>query len=289
MEFGEYKATYLNLQSAIIQARIVGLASTESLKGFPKRLPPEVRRTVVSQLREFTQQLGEAVNALQESGEASRRIEDAAEADRSRLFSPTLQLFMLQVLRGRPIAEIDFDFVLNDMQLVLLLAYFEGFLSDSLKAACSQDIRTLYSGRKMSIERVLSSGNWEGLVARVIDDFAYESGWKALPERLLFLTSELGLDLQLLQAELDELKETELLRNLVVHNGSRVSQEYLDRTSRRDRHLGETVLVSGESVEKLTHLLQRLASDVYTAISTKFFKVSLPELGVIWQRPSSRP
>jgi hypothetical protein len=207
----------------------------------------------------------------------------------SPLFSPTLNLFLLQTLQGKSLSELDFDFVLNDMQLVLFLAYFEGFLSDSLRAACSKDIRTLYSNRKMSIEKILTSGNWDSLVTRVIDDYTYEAGWKSLPERLLFLTNILGLGIDLPQGELDELKEDELLRNIVVHNGGRVSQEYLDRTTEKDKKLGETVPISSQMIERLMNLIQWFASDIYVAISTKFFWATLPQIGSTWRRPGSRP
>jgi hypothetical protein len=88
--------------------------------------------------------------------------------------------------------------------------------------------------------------------------------------------------------ELDDLDAAENLRHIIVHNGSRVSPEYLTRTKRTDLRVGDRVQVTSGYAQDVSWMVSGLSTALFTAISIKYFGASRAEItGMLVRRDES--
>jgi len=118
-------------------------------------------------------------------------------------------------------------------------------------------------------ETIVSVGNYEELINHLADRLAFESG-HSVTEKTSTLKNEFALDIKVPNEINLILERGELLRNLVAHNGGRVSVEY-KRKSNTDLTLGESVFIADDFVEKVFNAAFYLAKDVFGSIAKKYF------------------
>ena len=190
-----------------------------------------------------------------------------------------------QILAGKTHKEMDFDRLLYAQELVMLIAHLDAFLGDSLRTICRKEPKMLYSNKQMRWDSILKQGNWQNLTESMIEEHTYQFGWKSIRERLAFLSSEYGLSITTPSAELLVIDEAEKTRHIVIHNGGKVSQEYIARSGKTDVQIGELIPISSDDTDRISMIAQMLGADVFLAIAQKFFKAEKKELTGILRRP----
>lgn len=273
MNLQEYKQIYFDFEVAVSCTRLIAVLSAKSLRGFPKNLPPDWKEVIAKTFREWGNALTLAADTAASTGSASvvfsmadsdmQFLEPAANIVKAGSFGSNTT----RVVESLPFAQ----------ELAMLVAHLDALMSDCLKAACRVEPRLLHRTKKMNWETILEIGHWEGVITKMIEDYAYEFGWKSTKEKVQYLLSEHGLAITTPQAKLDSIDEAESIRHLVVHNGSRVSQEYLDRTGRTDLSVGDIIPIDEQYAGKVHSSILDLGSDVFLAIGTKYFHASREE------------
>ena len=127
--------------------------------------------------------------------------------------------------------------------------------------------------------------DFDRLYMSMIEEHTYQFGWKSIRERLAYLSSEYGLSITTPSAELLVIDEAEKTRHIVIHNGGKVSQEYLTRSGRADVQIGELIPISSHDTDQISMIAQMLGADVFLAIAQKFFTAEKMELTGILRRP----
>ena len=84
------------------------------------------------------------------------------------------------------------------------------------------------------------------------------------------------------------LEGAENIRHIIVHNGGRASQEFINRTGRNDLAVGEIVPVTAEYVGDVSSSSRLLASELFTKVSKKFFQVGESDLDGVWRLSESQ-
>jgi hypothetical protein len=197
---------------------------------------------------------------------------------------------IVHVVGGSTEGHPDFARLLLTHELTMTLALVEAFLGDSLRAMCRREPRILRRSKQITWEEVVDAGNWDFLLARLVEAFAYDFGWKSLRDKVVWLGKEHGLKLVLAEPELAAMDGAEQTRHLIVHNGGRASAEYLERTGRTDVAVGTLVPIDSGFVEAFHDVALYLCGEVYAAIAMGFFgEPADPHTGVVrFPRPLSR-
>lgn len=283
-----YRSRYFDFLRAVQSTRAISLVASEALKDFPAGLPAKSRKNVVAFMRDVG---GALTSVLEQKKNAPDEIAGGVEArktvtvkQRGTLATVAVQLFMTQTLSGRNPRDLDFPYRLRAQELVMLLAHFDAFMSDSLRAICLREPNTLKRSKTLAWEDIIRSGSWEALMRRLVDDHVYAFGWGSAREKLTALERECGLKIEANEPDLVKIDEAEQIRHLVVHNNCRVSHEYIRRTRRTTPRIGKSVQIPPRLVEETASAVTVVASSIFTATAAKFFGADPTTLTGVWRR-----
>ena len=113
--------------------------------------------------------------------------------------------------------------------LVMLFAYFEAFLLDSLKLICDRKPEKMCSSKTLIIEEIIKSGSYESVMSLVREKYITEVWTDVLSTLGLFdgsfVTKCFNTD------ELDFFKKFLQLRHIIVHNDCKASQQFIRQTN----------------------------------------------------------
>lgn len=293
MDLKEYKQLYYNFEMSINQTRLISLAAGETLKEFPKRLPPEARNAMSNKFQSFAQRILKSIGSEEEkvdSKEIPIHFSERTEGkdSPSPFFIPWINLNIARIIAGKDTEQTtDFNNLLYAQELAMLFAHLDAFMGDSLRVMCRKEPRLLHRSKKMSWDSIIASGSWESLLEKMIEEYSYDFGWKSVNEKIQYLQTEHGLTIDTSPDDLNQLDDAEKTRNIVIHNGSRVSQEYLDRTMRTDVKVGDLIPISADYIQRISSLVRFVGIDVFMAVARKFFHATESEFMGIWQRVES--
>ena len=97
----------------------------------------------------------------------------------------------------------------------------------------------------------------------------------------------MGLNIEIPNSEFSILEEAENIRNIVVHNGGRISQEYINRTEKSGLNVGDLIPITAEFMEKVSYISLLLGWDIFVLVSKKFFNIDDSKL--MWRNRNSSP
>jgi len=276
MQWEVYRKTYYTYLLSVSQTSLLTRVASEVLKDFPRKLPDNLYRTLKEDLRKAVDAF-RRLFSVSRPGEESPTITFQTEGD---IFQPTFDMYSAQAMLGHRIQPQDFMRTLCSQELVMLFAHLDAFIADSVRAICQVRPEVLKRDKTIEWKIIFDCGGWEHLVNHLIERYVYEFGWGTVRKRIGFVTKEFGLEVEMSEASLRLIDEAENTRNIVVHNGGRVSQEYIARTGRTDVTLGELVPLPLEYVERAAIETRMLASVVMECVARKFFNIKDADLPV---------
>jgi hypothetical protein len=257
------------------------------LADFPTRVPDELWSTVQPILNDFIERSERAAAVLdgrvgaREAAEGERGPGGAGSIERSRtpfrtnpLSSDIILLAMQHVLAGKKKVRVDFTSILYRQQLVMVLAYLDGFIVDSILAMASAEPRILAQRKTILWSDVVAAPSIEYLKEQIGERYAYELGWKSIVDRLNHLSDAHGVVVETPESERETIDAAEQLRHIIVHNNGRASAEYLTRTGRQDIAVGEAVDIETEYVGRIYDAALMMFTDVFVGVSRKYFGVT---------------
>lgn len=287
MAWKKYYFTYQTYELSVALTSLVSMVGAEVFLDFPARLPKDLGEHLAKGVREVLSE----IEASRSDPSADVTIDRATLerfGDEGGFLGRFFDMMTTNVMLGYADLEV-VDFRLQDVvcaqALVMYFAHLDAFMSDTVRTVCRVRPQVLSTGKKMDWQTIIALGGWDELVNHMTERYVFESGWGSVRQRVEFLRERLGLVIDLSESHLESLEETENIRHIVVHNGGRVSQEYIARTGRTDLELGTFVGVTLESVEGVMYLSRLLANGVFKAVSTKFFGKDESSLAGVWTMP----
>lgn len=277
MDWREYRDTYQSYELSVSQSRVVTVVAKETLKDFPTQVP----KTIAKPLRET---MREVRNFLASPDRIVMNVTETHEIAKA-----TLSMYFARENLGISTEDVDFERALDSQALVMLFAHIDSFMSDSLEAICRVRPEVMKSSKKMDWESIISYGGWEELLDHMIEDYVFQFGWQSVAKRIEFLREQLGITIDCEDIEIELIGQAENIRNIVVHDGGRVSEEYLKRTGRTDLGLGELVPITSEFVDRAFQVTRTLAGDLFIAVSKDFFGRDNLMVAGVWRRRGCNP
>jgi hypothetical protein len=124
----------------------------------------------------------------------------------------------------------------------------------------------------MTWDEILTLGGWDTLVEKMVEENCYEFGIMSLEKRIIMLIEKYGLSDWTKANICAQLIFSEYLRHIIVHNGGRANQEFINKTKRINIGIGDIVPIMEEDLLVVMPSMQLFISDLFRAIATKFFK-----------------
>ena len=101
--------------------------------------------------------------------------------------------------------------------------------------------------------------------------FVLEFGSPNITKRIKYLSKDLNIKINYSNLNLELLDEAENARHIIIHNGGKVSQEYLERTKRTDLSIGEFLPTGFDYADSVAKASHKLINEVFQSVSEKFF------------------
>ncbi len=273
-----YKRFYYDAVTGIQRGQVASMVSALVLAEFPSKLPVEVKDEIIKAMKGFAAMIDDT---LQEQ-EAKEKTSDGLNTNGSPLTWPSLKLFISAAL-SKDSCSLDFGPLLFQQGLVMTLAHIDGFLSESFKVIFRREPRVLRRSKQLTWEDALAAGSYEKLLTTLSEQYAFELGWKTLSQRIEWMRDEINLPLHAV-SEYAMLEEAFQIRHIIVHNGGRVSKEFLARTGRADVTLGEDLILTPGYCKEIAAQAELFCSDVFVCIAEKFFEAKKTDLTGIFMR-----
>lgn len=286
MKWDNYREIYWTFELSVNQTKILNFYGRETFKEFPASLPDNIKSQWDNN-KVFLLEMFEKAYSLIENqsiDEASKNLEFECDIN---LGNPEILMNQMAIYKSlielnmKKDENINFQRLFYSQELVMMIAHLEAFLSDSLRAICKVKPEILKSNRKVDTTTIIDSKNRDELIEFLIENYIYDFGWKTLKDKIFFLKDRIGLNVEIPDSELSMLWEAENIRNIVVHNGGRVSQEYINRIEKKGLNVGELIPITSDLMEEVSHIIPLIGWDIFAQTSNKFFGVD--ELKLIWR------
>lgn len=293
MNWETYERTYRDYTTAASQIEILTIVSNESLKDFPANLPEHLRETLAAGLIEVAGALREVAKSALDGHVAKRTVDPREDHANNSLFNSVLKAYLSGASRSDggfdSSFELNFERLLSSQALIMVFAYLDAFLGDTLRVICSIRPEVLKTDKKMNWSKALEFERRDDLIRHLTERYVYDFGWLTLLDRIDYLKAKLGLAINPPSPDVALLQMGENVRHVAVHNGGRASQEYLAKTGRTDLSVGELVPLTFNEVDRISNAASLLAADIFEAVSEKFFDRTGDELGAVMLRAKEIP
>ena len=286
MQWEKYRATYQVYEFSMALTSLATMVGADIYRDFPARLPLDLAKRFEEASREVLSQL-EAFGPVP-GGDESARFVHLGKSGENMFIHRVLDMMTAMVMLGyTDPKEIDLGLqsAVCSQALVMYFAHLDAFLADTLRMLCQVNPQILSTGKKIAWETIMALGGWDELIDHLTEQYAFEFGWGTVRQRVESFEGRLGLAIGLSESELQSLSEAENLRHIVIHNGGRVSEEFVARTGRTDLAPGTIVRVTLEYVEGVLDLSRLLANRVFRAVSAKFFGKDDSTMVGVWEEP----
>ena len=280
MEWDNYKKVYRNFEFSISQSMVMTLISHEVLKQWPQSLPESTQKPLAEARKQWsdlwTSHFDNKTTSEQFSAELDRMFKEWERIEgQPALFKTVMRMNLFRP--DQATKELDFSRIVNSQALVMMFAHLDAFMADSIRTTCRVCPEILKCDKKMEWVDIVSCGSWDKLIDQLIEQYSFQFGWQSVAKRLDFLKKQIGLEFAFQEEKLRIIDDSELIRNVVTHNGGNVSQEYLVRSRRTDVSLGQPIPITLDSIRQLFTAIGLLGDTLYKAIAKKFYGKDNPD------------
>ena len=291
MDLEEYERRYRVFALSMQQTRLVATVAAKELADFPAGLPLEWRPSVIETFQTIGEQMPAVIAAAAPGPNAkasfTKDLKDLPHAD---LVIAAISFMMDGSLLGPgehdPVKQ-DFTSVVYAQMLTLSFAHASAFVADSGRAICHARPGILKCDRKLDWRTIIEAGDWNAVFSTIVDDFVYAFGWDSIRKCVEEMCKRFGLKLDITDEMMRRIDDAELLRNLIVHAGGRVSTEYIRRSGRADVALGQKLSVDMRAVSRVWLDILVLGGQLFRAVAETHLGAVRGTITGIWVRPEA--
>jgi len=169
----------------------------------------------------------------------------------------------------------------------MIFAHLDAFLADCMRCGLVQRPDLLARDKQVKWGQVLKCRNWDSLIEHFSEDYVFEFTWKTMTERVAHLRSALNLELTFSEERIARLQRASHVRHILIHNGGRVSKEFITRTGESHLTIGRPIPLLPIYAKELRLLSGQLADDLFVTISKQCFDREVPRSYQIDERQSA--
>ncbi len=170
--------------------------------------------------------------------------------------------------------------ILTEELIVLSHSYLEAYISDVLRIVYLKDSSLLNSESQFSWNEIKQEKDLKSLKESLIDKILSKSALNRIDEIIPKLRNE-PLYLEGLRIDNDHLaylKELRLLRNCIIHNGSRLSEEYRRFKKIRKHECTIHKHMNWNLVNNQYFLIKYVAFEIFVSVAVKYFNKNIDHL-----------
>ncbi len=259
---------FQNMRANMSKVDLLSMYSHEIFENFPKSLP----NNSLDEFKHDIPILSEVKSKLTSTQFNLLSEENYVELGMSKKFYRFLNNLSIVQIGEIDIESIDFQQVLYSQELISLYSYLEGYFQDLQRILYEQD-KTLLSNKdkQVLLNKILEVENYEQLIKIIIDDKLVKSGYEKISSIIEKWKKEpFKIILKLKKAELIRLDEFTLIRNIIIHNNSKVDDSLIDYLDGEKYEVGQNYRLTPEIMKEFRDLIFKIVFSAYTEICFKY-------------------
>lgn len=256
---------FQNMKANMAKVDLLSMYSHEIFIDFPKNLPNNQFQKDITIINNVKANLSNTEFALLTE-------EQYTNFGVSKKFYRLLNNMSFAQLGDSELESNDFEQVLYRQELISLYSYLEGYFQDLQRLLFEND-KTLLSnkGKEIPLNNILDAENYEQILAQVIDEKLAKSGYEKIPSIIEKWKREpYKIILKLKKAELKELDKFTIIRNIIIHNNSKVNDSLMGFLSVDDYKVGQSFILDTVVMREFRSMVFNIVFSAYLEIYMKY-------------------
>ena len=176
---------------------------------------------------------------------------------------------LLNVLPGEN-ENSNFQQVILGQEFINYLAHLEALMQDVFRHVFKNNPDLLPEDKEIKWKEIVDKKSVEEIHDYVIDKHLEKSGYDKLSHQIEKLNNKPFLfSISIKKEKLIEIENLITIRNLILHNGSKITNDYLKLNPKSKFALNETIILTREEVNNAQLLINKVAYETYASICYK--------------------
>jgi hypothetical protein len=247
---------------------LLSMYSHEIFVDFPKNLPENSKQQHKSDMEILNKAKTDLTNIEFNLLTEKQYVELGV----SKEFYRFVHNFSLAEFKSNELESFDYEQVLYGQELISLYSFLEGYFQDLQRLLFLND-KSLLSNNdtEVSLNKVLKAENYNELISIIIEEKLEKSGyekissiinkWKREPFKII---------LKLKKDELEELDKFTCIRNIIIHNNSKINESLICYLNKDEFKIGQTFKLDIQIMKKFKDLVFEIVFNAYIEISCKY-------------------
>lgn len=281
-QWDDFDHAYIDFAMEYSQQMLTYTLSVELLSDFPKNLPDYIltpivarrHRVLAAEMRRRGMTANPDFAADDSFFELAASVELTEEQHRIRCAYEGLYAVARY---GKKMPEMEFPQFrrfLVAQNVVVICAFAEGFLANTIRRLCSVDFTPFDQWKSKRKEKLAGINESD-----MFEQFIFEMGYGSFEKKLSRIEQEFGFQVSTSKADRTKIRELFLIRNCMVHNASLVSKVYKQRgMNRHSLSVGDGMPLPEEETEELIDILVDSVTAIYRSVAVNVLKRSAETL-----------
>jgi len=169
----------------------------------------------------------------------------------------------------------DYEQVLFGQELISLYSYLEGYFQDLQRLLFLND-KTLLSNndKEIALNKIINAENYEELISIIIEEKLAKSGY----EKISFIINKwkkepFKIILKLKKEKLEEFDKYTCIRNIIIHNNSKIDKDLIRHLNEEAFEIGQTFKIDIGIMKKFRNLVFEIVFNAYLEICNRYPKI----------------
>lgn len=259
---------FQNMKANMAKVDLLSTYSNKIFADFPRSLPKDSMENIKNDLlilKEVKEKMdGEKFNLLTEE----HYEEMGASKESHRLIQNISFIHTIE----KDITSVDFQQVLYKQEYISLYSYLEGYFQDIQRLLFENDNSLLENKDKnIPLNKILDAKSYDKIISYIIEDKLEKSGyekisaiiekWKKEPFKII---------LRLKKKELESLEKFTCVRNIIIHNNSKINDELIKFLDGEKYKVGNEFKLDSEIMEEYKSLIFEIVFSTYIEICSRY-------------------
>ena len=246
--------TLIEFTKAVSKIHLIGTISDEIFSDFPKNLPEIIRDKWKEKMK----------NVIY------RRDTNELEFDFNE-FGVLGSLIHVLPLEGQTV---DFKQIILRQDIINYIAHLEAVMQDIQRFIFINKPELLPDEKQLSYKEIISIKTMPEMLDYMINKQLEKSGYDKLSAQVTRLNNKPYLfKISIKKEELQKIDLLVSIRNLILHNGSKITNEYLVLNPSSTLRFGESLHLTRQEINDAHILIQRIAYETYASVGDSLFGI----------------
>lgn len=259
---------FQNMKANMAKLDLLSTYSNKIFTDFPKSLPEDSMNKIKNDLL-ILKEVKEKINGEQFNLLTAENYEELGLSKEShRLIENISFIHTIE----NDITSIDFQQILYQQEYISLYSYLEGYFQDIQRLLFENDKSLLENKNKnIPLNKILDANSYDKLISSIIDDKLEKSGYEKISSIIEKWKKEpFKIILRLKKKELELLEKFTCIRNIIIHNNSKINDELIQYLDGKKYNVDSVFKLDTETMREYKSLIFEIVFSTYIEICSKY-------------------